>query len=216
MKEMDELIEVSNILMGPNGCPWDIEQTFKTLQPYFLEEVHEVIEAIDSGESSKIVEELGDLFYTVVFCAKIAEKEGHFTLENVITTLREKLVRRHPHVFSDLAIESIEELKVHWEKIKGEEKAHENRESLLDGIPPTMPLIQKAQKMIGKISKRPKFTLAEKAQEDKERAFGKKLLDLIAEAEKEEIDAEGALRREVKNLEVSFREFEKKTTGADL
>ena len=115
---MDELIEVAETLMGPEGCFWDKKQTIHSIQAYFLEEAYEVLEAIDSGDQEKIIEELGDLLYVIIFCAKIAEKEKKFLLKDVFLSVKEKLIRRHPHVFGDAKIETIDELSKQWERIK--------------------------------------------------------------------------------------------------
>ena len=88
MKEFKDLMEVADLLNSEKGCPWDLEQTFETLLPYVLEEAHEVLEAVDEGKDEDIIEELGDLFYTVVFYAKVAEREKRFTLKEILDTLR--------------------------------------------------------------------------------------------------------------------------------
>src|SRR5579863_8504265 len=99
MEQFDSLLRVAERLLGPNGCPWDQTQTFASLQPYVLEQAHEVIEAVDLDNDKKILEELGDLLYTVIFYAKLAEKTGRFSLEEILVSIRDKLVRRHPHIF---------------------------------------------------------------------------------------------------------------------
>ena len=105
MKAFDELLDVARTLNGEKGCPWDIKQTFFSLQPYVIEEAHELVEAVDRGDDQEIVEELGDLLYTVVFYAKVAEREKRFTMEDILNCEKEKLIRRHPHVFGEVEAE---------------------------------------------------------------------------------------------------------------
>lgn len=211
MKEFDELMEVAAALNGPNGCPWDHKQTFLSLQPYVIEEAHEVIEAVDSNENDKILEELGDLFYTVVFYAKIAEKEGRFTMVDILNCEREKLIRRHPHVFGEQKIEHAEEVVKRWEKIKKTEKAHEARKSALDGIPKTLPSLVKAQKIIKKILRSESSLLSEKQKHLEpcsESEVGEALFQWILRAEESGVDAESALRRTLDEYIQAFQNWE--------
>jgi MazG family protein len=209
MKEFNELIAVAKRLNGEGGCPWDREQTFLSLQSYVLEEAHEVIEAVDSQEMSKIVEELGDLFYTVIFYAEVAEREGRFTLGEVIEAVRQKLIRRHPHVFGEVRTADVEEIKQRWEEIKGKEDGHVSRKSALDGIPAQLPSLAKAQKVIQK-ALRANYPEAPVAREHtlSEKEIGTRLLQLIFEAEESGIHAESALRRTLQDYEKRFRAWE--------
>jgi uncharacterized protein YabN with tetrapyrrole methylase and pyrophosphatase domain len=187
MKEFEELLKVANRLLGPGGCPWDREQTFFTLQPYLLEEMHELLEAIDEENPAKIKEELGDVLYALVFIAKLGEIEGKFHLEESIRIVKEKLIRRHPHIFSDQKISSSADVVKNWEEIK----KLEGKKSPISDIPPTLPSLARAQKIICKMLKKKKEVIEEKISDD----VGQKLWDLVREAEKEGIDAESALRR---------------------
>lgn len=189
-------MEVAGILNGPKGCAWDQKQTFTSLQPYVLEEAHEVLEAVDSNDDEKIVEELGDLLYTIIFYAKVAQKEGRFTMEDIIDAVKEKLIRRHPHVFGDLKIETEEELEKNWEKIKKEEKGKEKRSHAFDGIPPAMPLIAKAQKVLKIMSKSSLAPFADRVKKAySEEDLGEEILHLIFIAEICGFDAETLVRR---------------------
>src|SRR3990167_9026225 len=105
MEAFSALLQVAEQLLGPNGCPWDIKQTFTSLQPYVLEEAHEVIEAVDADDDQKMIEELGDLLYTIVFYGKLGEKQGRFSMEQIVHCVRDKLVRRHPHVFGEVKVQ---------------------------------------------------------------------------------------------------------------
>lgn len=196
MKEFDDLIDVSDTLMGPNGCPWDHEQTLQSLQPYILEEAHEILEAIDNQKVEDIVEELGDLFYIIIFAAKIGEKENEFTLKQLIVQLKDKMIRRHPHVFSDTKCDTLEEIEKAWADVKkGEKKAGKNF------LPPSMPLILKAQKVIRKCIKKNIPLPLEKPE-----GIAQKFISLIYEAEKQKLDCEGEIRREISKLEKSAGE----------
>lgn len=123
LNAIKQLIEVVAQLRSPNGgCPWDLEQTPETLIPYIVEEAYEVVDAIRSGNQKAIVEELGDLLLQVVLQAQISSEMGDFTLTEVATGISEKLIRRHPHVFGDVEVNSVHEVRQNWEQIKAEEK----------------------------------------------------------------------------------------------
>ncbi len=146
------IMEIMRRLRGPGGCPWDAEQSHDSLKRYLLEESYEVIEAIDSGSDELLKEELGDLLLQPVFHAAIAEERGAFTMDDVIATLADKLIRRHPHVFGDMEITDSAAQIENWEKIKKEEKGEERR-SALSGVPPQLPALLKAQKITEKASR---------------------------------------------------------------
>ncbi|NDD57697.1 MAG: MazG family protein [Chlamydiae bacterium] len=205
MQSFDKLLHLSDTLIGPSGCMWDKKQTFQSLQPYVLEEAHELIEAVDINEDEKIVEELGDLLYTIIFYTSIANKEKRFCIGDVIDAISEKLIRRHPHVFGDLKVKSEKELEENWERIKKEEKGKETRRDPLDGIPPTLPLLARFQKIIKAVSKSSLEIFDSKDfYEISEEALAGELMFFIWLAEKNNIDAEGALRRSLQRLQDSF------------
>jgi XTP/dITP diphosphohydrolase len=123
LEALQQLIEVVAQLRSPNGgCPWDLAQTPQTLTPYVIEEAYEVVDAIRTGDKDAIAEELGDLLLQVVLQAQIASESGQFSLTEVVQGLTQKLIRRHPHVFGDVEVESAEEVHENWQKIKAEEK----------------------------------------------------------------------------------------------
>lgn len=122
MRIFDEFVETIAALRGENGCPWDIKQTHQSLKKHLLEESGEVIEAIDSGDDENLCEELGDVLLQVVLHAQIAAEEGRFTIEDVCRVVNDKMIRRHPHVFGDVVIESEEDQLRLWEEIKKQEK----------------------------------------------------------------------------------------------
>jgi nucleoside triphosphate diphosphatase len=148
----DRLVELMHRLRSPGGCPWDAEQTHESLKRYLLEECYEVIEAIDQKDPDHLKEELGDLMLQPVFHAAIAAEKGEFTLDEVLDTVCEKLVRRHPHVFGDHVVKTADEQVEKWEQIKKEEKGEE-RKSALAGVPPQLPALMKAQKITEKAAR---------------------------------------------------------------
>jgi tetrapyrrole methylase family protein/MazG family protein len=140
-------------LRAPGGCAWDAEQTHESLKRYLLEETYEVMEAIDANSSSMLREELGDLLLQVVFHSTIAEERGDFTIDDVLDTLNEKLIRRHPHVFADVKIRNVDELVENWERIKLQEKGKAPRSSALSGVPSHLPALLRAQKVTEKAAR---------------------------------------------------------------
>ncbi|HET6420279.1 MAG TPA: nucleoside triphosphate pyrophosphohydrolase [Geobacteraceae bacterium] len=152
ISKFDTLMELMRRLRGPGGCPWDAEQTHESLKRYLLEETYEVIEAIDAASTPMLREELGDLLLQVVFHAVIAEERGEFSIDEVIDTLNDKLIRRHPHVFADLKVKDIGQLIDNWEKIKKMEKGNA-RKSVLSGVPSHLPALLKAQKISEKAAR---------------------------------------------------------------
>lgn len=208
MKDLfKELLEITDRLHAPDGCPWDREQTFESLKPYVLEEAHEVLEAVDEGDDQKTLEELGDLFYTVIFYAKLAEKSGRFTLQDILATLAAKLVRRHPHVFGEETAKNSEEVMHHWERVKKEERG---KQSVLDGVPKTLPSLARAQKVLKRMKKNryPKEFEKTPSGTDSDR-LAQTLLNIVCEANQKEIDLEDAFRSLLQKEERRFRDWEK-------
>jgi MazG family protein len=120
---MHRLLEILDRLRAPDGCPWDRDQTFESLREKLLEEAQEVVEAVESGDRKNLCEELGDLLVNVGFYCKMAEEEGSFSFDDVISQVIEKLIRRHPHVFGDAKATTPEEAKAQWQRMKLAEKA---------------------------------------------------------------------------------------------
>ncbi len=147
-KEFKRLVAIMAVLRGPGGCPWDREQDHETLKPYLVEESYEVLDAIDSGDPAKLKEELGDLLLQVVFHSQLAHEKGTFSIEDVVGTINEKLVRRHPHVFGDVKAETSKEVLKNWEAIKKEENnADAGEAGVLQGVPRTLPALLKAYRL---------------------------------------------------------------------
>lgn len=142
-KCLDELVEVMDKLLSPQGCPWDREQTHQTLARYLIEESYEVIEAIKKADNVQLREELGDVLLQVIFHAALAERSGSFDLEQVIKQTSEKMIHRHPHVFASLSLNTSQEVLAHWEGFKREE----GKKQLMEGIPNLLPALLRALKI---------------------------------------------------------------------
>ena len=148
-KKFERLVELVSKLRSPDGCPWDIEQTSKSLIPYFIEEVYEVIEAIDNEDWNALKEELGDVMLHLIFQGLIAEEQKKFKIQDTIDNISKKLVQRHPHVFENEKTQSPFQAKQNWETAKHKEK---KRKSRLDGVPLGLPSIVQAQRLQEKAS----------------------------------------------------------------
>lgn len=140
----DELVRTIAVLRGPGGCPWDREQTHASLVPHMIEEAYEAVAAIDSADSEAIADELGDVLLQVVLHAQIASDNGEFTIEDVISSITEKIRRRHPHVFGSSVADTVQDVARTWDAIKRDETA---RNSALDAVPGSMPALMRAQKI---------------------------------------------------------------------
>lgn len=154
----DRLVQIMATLRGPNGCSWDRKQTHDSLKPYLLEETYEVLETIDQQDMAKLREELGDLLLQILFHAQIASEQGRFTIEDVMSLLADKLIRRHPHVFerppSGQDSLSPEEVYGKWEQIKRQEREASGRtHSVLDGVPSTLPALLRAYQVQARASR---------------------------------------------------------------
>ena len=149
----ESLVEVIATLRGENGCPWDREQTHTSLKSTLIEETYETVEAIDSGDPSKLEEELGDLLLNVMLQAQIAAENKDFTIYDVIKTLTEKLIRRHPHVFGNVQVENAEDVVQNWETIKSQEAGYADRKSVVDGIPNALPALLRGQKIQKRVAR---------------------------------------------------------------
>ena len=149
VEQFIKLLEIVEKLRGPNGCPWDKEQTPASLLPYFLEETYEVIESIDQSNWDNLKEELGDVMLHIALQAQISKEEGRFTIFDSLVNINKKLVHRHPHVFGDEKANRASHAKKNWDAIKHEEK---KRESRLDGVPLALPALTRAQRLQEKAS----------------------------------------------------------------
>lgn len=140
-QSLTRLVAIMRRLLSPDGCPWDREQTLASLRPYVIEEAHEVVDAIDSGDPEALREELGDLLLQIVFQSELARRDGWFGVDDVVAGICEKMERRHPHVFGDASADSADQVSQRWESIKRHEKAGRG---LLEGIPVALPALLRA------------------------------------------------------------------------
>jgi tetrapyrrole methylase family protein/MazG family protein len=212
MKAFDELVEIIQRLLGPGGCPWDQKQTLESLRSSLLEESYEVVEAIDLKIDANIKEELGDLFLNAVLMSKIGEKEDRFSLEGVLETINQKLIRRHPHVFGENQILlDVEAVHKQWDQIKKNEKGQDSETSVLDGISLALPSLIRAEKILNKI-KKTDYQLSLKDNENytftSEEDFGDALLELIRSGNEQGLQADQALRNALTQLEKDFKTYE--------
>jgi tetrapyrrole methylase family protein / MazG family protein len=148
----NRLREVMATLRGPGGCPWDQKQTHESLREYTIEEVYELIDAIDAEDDDNMIEELGDILMHVMLHSQIGEDDGYFTINDVISSITEKMIFRHPHVFSNTKAGSVDEVNKNWEELKKEEKG-DQRKSVLDGVPKHLPSLAKAYTIQKKAAK---------------------------------------------------------------
>ena len=150
---LEKLLSIMNHLRGPDGCPWDREQTLETLKVFLLEETHEVLDAMDKKESEPLREELGDLLFQIVFQSRIAMELGWFDFQQVAEAIAEKLVRRHPHVFGDAKLASSQEVIHQWEDLKEEERRKAALPSRLGGVPTRLPALLRALRLSEKAAR---------------------------------------------------------------
>ncbi len=212
LSPIKQVLEVMEALRAPDGCPWDREQDHQTLRWHAVEEVYELLDAIEAGDEHEMVEELGDLLLQVVFHARLGEERGAFDFDAVCRLLVEKLVRRHPHVFGDVEVRDVDQVWANWEKIKRAEKEGSIRErkSALDGIPRRMPSLMRAQKLVKKATK---AGLAGKSKAAKgatasRSALGRQLFEIAQACQDRGWSAEELLRSEIRRREKDWRKAE--------
>ncbi|MCY3601646.1 MAG: nucleoside triphosphate pyrophosphohydrolase [Chloroflexi bacterium] len=209
LRQFEALEAIIRRLHGPEGCPWDREQTHESLRPHLLEEAYELLEAIDAGEKDAIAEELGDVLLQVLMHAAVAERLGEFEFGDVYSRIAAKLVARHPHVFADATAETAEDVRESWEALKQKERPDKPR---LEGVPATLPALAESQTIQGrarragfdwpdihgpleKLSEEiAELALAE-TEQDREEEFGDVLFVIAHIAATMGVDGEQALRR---------------------
>lgn len=228
-----ELVEVVRKLR--KECPWDREQTHKSIRHNLIEEAYETVEAIDNDDFEELKRELGDLLLHVVMHSIMAEEGGKFTLDDVISLIKEKLVYRHPHVFGDLKVDNSKEVKHNWEKLKQSEN---NRDSVISGIPKSLPALIKAYRVQEKASsvgfdwkhpddvwkkveeeiKELKRTIQTNEQNKIEEEFGDLLFAIVNYSRFLKINPESALNRAIEKFTRRFQSIERelKSRGKDI
>ncbi|WP_240643896.1 MazG family protein [Antribacter gilvus] len=214
MDQLQNVIAVMDRLYSPGGCPWDREQTHESLVRYLLEEAHELAEAIEAGDRANLREELGDVLFQILFHTRIAadDPDDPFTIEDVAADLTDKLVRRHPHVFEaastpDEVGMTSEAVLAGWEVLKQAEK---QRSSVLEGIPLAQGALARAQKVVSRATRAGLLPddVHDAPGGDLTERYGRELLALVARAEADGVDAEGALRAASRALEATVRHGE--------
>jgi len=205
---IEQLLDVMATLRSPEGCPWDREQDHMTLRFHAVEEVYELMDAIEAGDDHEMLEELGDLLLQVVFHAQLARERKAFDFDAVCQRLVDKLIRRHPHVFGDSNAKTVDAVWAQWEQIKKAEKhgTKHHRASAFDGIPRHLPALLRAEKLVKK-ARKTKLLDAPPRRAQK-RMIAEKLFDLAAAAQAQGWSAEELLRAEVQRREKAFRQKE--------
>lgn len=232
------LLDIMVRLRDPDGgCPWDIEQDFRSIAPYTIEEAHEVADAIERRNLDDLRDELGDLLFQVVFHARMAEEQGAFDFGDVVEAVSDKLERRHPHVFGDAEMMDAETQTAHWEAIKAGERAERGEnDSALDGVSRGLPALRRSVKLQKRAARvgfdwpdvRPIFSklteetaeleaaLANDDADNIEEEIGDLLFVLTNLARKLDVDPGSALRRSNHKFEQRFRAMEKRAAGRGL
>jgi len=225
---LDDLFRLVNTLRGESGCPWDKKQTPESVGIYLIEEVFELVDAIESGNSEQIREELGDVLFHIVFIARMFEERQEFDLSQVARTITEKMIRRHPHVFGETEVNSSAEVVQNWHKIKLDENKENKNQSLLDSVPAKLPALIRAYRISDRVAKSG-FELTETDENQKDpaavadglqavlkshdsrlasRQFGDLIFTLVNIARLVEIHPESALAGSVKIFEARFKKME--------
>ena len=208
---IDDLLKVMAKLRSPKGCPWDREQDHMTLRWHAVEEVYELMDAIESRDDHELEEELGDLLLQVVFHCQLAKERGAFDFNRVARHITEKLIRRHPHVFGTTKVKDVDEVWANWEKIKRAEKhgTRHARVSALDGIPKHLPALLRAEKLVKKARKAKVLTDGHQSKRKLTKtAVANELFTLAQLALEQGWSAEDLLRDEIDRREETWRKKE--------
>jgi XTP/dITP diphosphohydrolase len=205
-----DLLKIMARLRAPNGCPWDREQDHRSLRWHAVEEVYELIDAIEAGDDHELEEELGDLLLQVVFHCQLAKERGAFDFEQVARHIADKLLRRHPHVFGKLKVKDVDQVWANWEKIKRAEKhgTRHARPSVLDGIPKHLPALLRAEKLMKK-ARRAGLAAGKASRSGRTRAqIATELFELARYAQSRGWSAEELLCAETRKRERALRKAE--------
>ncbi len=149
---IEEILRIIERLLGENGCPWDRKQTPESVQTYLVEESHEAAAAVRAGKTAEVAEELGDVLFMAFFLVRLYERKGDFSLEDVCRLISEKMIRRHPHVFGEMKVNSTKEVKENWEKIKASEKQTSGKTA--EPVPDSLPALMRAYRMLSRLSQK--------------------------------------------------------------
>ena len=207
---INQLLEVMAKLRSPKGCPWDREQDHRTLRWHAVEEVYELLDAIDAGDDHELEEELGDLLLQVVFHCQLAKERGAFNFDKVARRITDKLIRRHPHVFGNVKVKNVDQVWANWEKIKHAEKhgTKHARPSALDGIPKHLPALMRAEKLVRKARKANLISGSDPHRVSTRKDLAKQLFALVRYGQQRGWSAEALLREETGRWERTYRQQE--------
>ncbi len=223
----EQLVNIVAKLRGPEGCPWDMEQTRETLKPFLIEEFYELIDALDDNNPEGVKEELGDLLFQIILQCQLSKEEGQFDIHDVIEGVVHKMVQRHPHVFSNKDLKTSQDVKIWWEEHK--KKEGKNHESAIGGVPKSLPALLRAQKLQLKATKvgfdweriedvfekldeemrEFRDALDKKNNEEIENELGDLFFVLVRIANFVNVNPEDALRKTMKKFIQRFRHIEK-------
>jgi MazG family protein len=208
---IQDLLRIMARLRSPTGCPWDREQDHKTLRWHAVEEVYELLDAIEAGDDHEMMEELGDLLLQVVFHSQLGKERKAFDFDTVVQHLNDKLVRRHPHVFGKLKVKDVDQVWANWEKIKRSEKhgTRHARPSALDGIPKHLPALLRAEKLMKKAKRAGLAPKNAGSRKLSRQALALRLFELAKTAQSKGWSAEELLLGEVRRQEERLRRKEK-------
>ena len=212
---IEDLLYVMARLRGPGGCPWDHEQDHLTLRFHAVEEVYELLDAIEAGDDHAMEEELGDMLLQIVFHAQMAKERGAFDFEAVARHITNKLIHRHPHVFGSAKIKDAAGVLAQWDQLKHAEKkgTRHERASVLDGIPKHLPALLRAEKLVKKARKAELLADVSPQRKPSKTALARQLLELVCLAQQHRWSAEELLRMEAKRLERMLRGIEARRTA---
>jgi tetrapyrrole methylase family protein/MazG family protein len=192
----DDLRKIMEILRSENGCPWDREQTHKSIRQDLLEEAYETAEAIDCESDEMLCEELGDVLLQVMFHSRIAEEEGRFTVDDVYTGVCKKMIERHPHIFGDVSVKDVDDVLTNWDAIKQNSKNRSSLSEQIDGVCKALPALMLASKYVSKCLKNGiEIETKTNLESVSEESIGEILFDIVALSKKNKIDPELALQK---------------------
>jgi len=223
-----ELVEMVAHLRGPDGCPWDRKQTYDTIRPHFLEEAYEAAEALSRGDFDEFREEIGDTLFLTAFLVRIAEEEGRFGIADSIRSILDKMRRRHPHVYGDEREKGEKAIRLSWEEQKRREKGKSKRESILDGIPASLPALLRARRVQQKAAnigfdwpdngpvldkideelRELREAIQSGGTDTVEAEMGDLLFSVVNLARRLDVDPESALNRTIRKFRDRFRRIE--------
>jgi MazG family protein len=212
---IDDLLKVMATLRSPKGCPWDREQDHQSLRWHAVEEVYELLDAIEARDDHELEEELGDLLLQVVFHCQLARERGAFDFDKVARRITDKLIRRHPHVFGNVKVRNVDQVWTNWEKIKRAEKhgTRHARASALDGIPKHLPALLRAEKLLKKARKAKLIPEKMPRARRTKKKLAEALFALAQFAQREGWSAEELLRSEIQQREKRLRLLERKQSA---